>query len=252
MILSWQLLGYADVRALQKDSDMWKMFLACVLVVIIAAPVGAAEIYSRDGWEQAFSRRNIKLGISLQEFKTIPFPDTSKYHYKKPHPVCSNAVPSSKYIGVKIYGNLKIVGVIKCAYFGSWTYLKSKVEKISPLLLRAGPDTDYYFMKPEDEENYLLYQIYTEHYKIIYMDVLEAFHTSFGKPQTVRTPIVQNRLGAKFENTISIWENVSSRMLITRYAGQLDRFSILHNLKSLSKIVESRINLLKSEDAKKL
>jgi hypothetical protein len=52
------------------------------------------EIWSEDGWERAFARRNYQLGMTLSEFRAKRFPDQDQLfaYDDQPHPysVCSN------------------------------------------------------------------------------------------------------------------------------------------------------------------
>ena len=220
------------------------IFILLANLAVFGTDVRADEVYSREGWSEAFSKSNISLGISLTEFREIPFPDENLFpsDIGLPIPLCSNDTGPGVDRYLKLSGEPNDINLIICHYFGSSTFIPSYQELESPLLLDWAPDSYYYFVQPENENDYILYSIRS--YLLVeraYEPILQDFLNNFGDSESFVTNNFQSQNETIPRNEISVWENEASKITMTRNILQENQPpSIIYELKSLSNIVQSR------------
>lgn len=231
-----------------------------IVVAIISTGVFANEL-SPDSWHEAYSKRNVRLGITLQEFRKIPFPDPdTEYHHIVPTPKCSNdQVANGPYSMGFLFDltDYEKVGVIKCGYYGTYTYMvnpymdEQSLEQISPLLVDWAPDANYYFYKPDDSSSYYLFHITTgENWP--YHPIAKAFEEALGEPTHRDSVALQNAFGATVTSTTSIWDNGISRIRLVSNNGSIDRHTLDYELTPILNVVRAKLEDIKKESRSRL
>ena len=229
------------------------IYLTAILILLNfnIIVVDAEELMSKEGWSKAYSRRNYQLGITLEQFRAETFPD--KKLFPGAYPVCSNEAKAAemKYAEVYVFRNLNVDGLIICHhYFMSPIF--NRVESADLLIADWGGNTDFYFVNPEGTTDYILYEIITTSKQPIFDELLDAYKVAMGKNPLISTPLIQNRMGATFENIIAQWENEVSTLRLEKYYSDLRTLGITYTLKSLKESGEKRIRKISEERAKKL
>lgn len=201
--------------------------------------------------DQAYSRRDYRLGITLSEFKAIPYPD--QQHWPNAYPVCSDEARAndSPFWDADPPARFKKAGVVGCLFFYN--------DKAGGRPWGAGlglddlrPITRFLFIKADADSEPRLFWIVTEGPAAEYDRVMATFTTAYGKPSSQTNDAVQNRMGAVFQNTTIRWDNSVSYIEAHRYADSIQRFQINHGYKPLMKVFNQRIDQVNAEAAKKL
>ena len=58
--------------------------------------------------------------------------------------------------------------------------------------------------------------------------MLRSLTAHYGEPTAVREGLVQNRVGATFDNHVVVWERGETRMTLTRFVGDLDTSTLVY------------------------
>ncbi|RWA80471.1 hypothetical protein [Mesorhizobium sp.] len=184
----------------------------------------AAQSASVPDWSDAYARRSYKLGITLKDFKAIPFPEETRY--PGTFPVCSDNLSAlegsdADLVDLQYYPGQNI-GVIKCQFF-----YKADVGVMQASLFLGSfhPITnDFYFFRVKSKNDEpILFLISSPFVSNAFDDVVKEFEEVFGPPSARSNSEVQNKIGNKFENTDVIYQNTSSEILLSRYGENLDR-----------------------------
>jgi len=201
--------------------------------------------------DQAYSRRDYRLGITLSEFKAIPYPD--QQHWPNAYPVCSDEerIKDSNFWEANPPARFKRAGVVGCHFFYN--------DRSTGRPWGAGlglddlrPITRFLFIKADTDSEPRLFWIVTEGPAAEYDRVMATFTAAYGKPSSQTNDAVQNRMGAVFQNTTIRWDNSVSYIEAHRYADSIQRFQINHCHKPLMKVFNQRIDGVNAEAAKKL
>ena len=232
-----------------------------LLVVAMTSTGTIADELSPDSWRDAYSKRNVRLGITLEEFRKTPFPDPNeKYHHVVPTPKCSDEQISNGPYSIGFLFDLtdyEKVGAIKCGYYGTYTYMvnpymkEQSLEQISPLLVDWAPDANYYFYKPDGSESFYLFHITTgENWP--YHPIANAFEDALGKPTSRDSVRLQNAFGATVTSTTSIWDNGISRIRLVSNNGSIDRHTLDYELTPILEMVKAKLEDTKKESRNRL
>ena len=219
------------------------------------------EIWSEDGWEQAFARRNYQLGMTLSEFRTTRFPDQDQLfaYDDQPHPysVCSNDETRN---AMSLSGDMEEAGIVRCGHYYHYCLNTENCRRYNFLISREqarllsvdwGTETEFYFIKPGGANDYFLYLITSTSETPVFNKLLQAYTVVMGTP-TISTQLLQNSYGATFENIIAVWENAVSTLHLEKHYLGLDTLGIVVTLKPLNEIVIKRIERVAQNRARRL
>lgn len=212
----------------------------------------SAEPPQSNPWPDAFSRRDFKLGMTLKEFKRVPFPDSDKS--PSAFSVCSNE-PKSRDAGYEtamLFSDvLETAGVIKCAFFF--------VDNISsvPMVFDAGlgladtqVSTEFYFL-PDDSSVQRLFWIQTSGPAEMAGALVPIMTKAYGEPAH-RVETWQNQVGGKFDNDVYTWDNSSSEINLKHFGDKITVFNLRHTLNPLWQRFDQILDQHNTEAAKKL
>lgn len=213
--------------------------------LLFCCPANADEAFSDKGWENAYSRRNFRLGITLEEFRHTSFPDDvdaikTVIPAEQVYAVC-NQEGLSGYAGLDLiadYGD-KGVKVLKCAHYYNTSY-----GSVNRAMMKMGDNwrfhTIFYFIQPEGTEDFLLFKIVSEPMAAGYSEIRNMLSSGLGKKPSIKSEAVQNGFGARFVNQLATWDNGVSRITLEQYHLNLDDGRLTYTLKPLAKIYEQR------------
>lgn len=191
--------------------------------------------------------KNAILGMSLTEWRKLPFPEA--------------AVPGTQTIGIcssfpkwtpsnfplAISELEKASGVATCAYFtdrkipgiffGSQTITYRSTLSIGRM--RNMESVDYYFYRDQ------LFRIVAEAELAAYADVLEGITARFGQPTLTSNGTVQNKAGATFEKLSAVWEVGPDTIILSAPGGgRVDKLTVIFQNKSLGSLVRAEVEKL--------
>ncbi len=234
---------------------------AAILILGLLPPycLSGEEKWSEDGWEQAYSRRNYQLGMTLSEFQAERFPDQYQFRAYKDDPstyaVCSNDADPRQMVLPPAWTD---AGIVRCRYYYKKCRLycdssDAKFDETEAYLHVAdlvAYTTEFTFVKPEGSYEFFLYLIVSTTYSGHYYQLLEAYTAGMGQDPIIQTEIMQNSYGATFENLIATWENAVSTLTFEEYYLDLETSRIVLILKPLLEIANNRIDEAEKEMAK--
>ena len=241
-------------------SGIRTVLTAAILISGLLPPycLSGEEEWSEDGWEQAYSRRNYQLGMTLSEFRAEGFPDQyQSFAYKddpSPYVVCSNDADPRQ---MALPPSWTDAGIVRCRYYyKKCLYCDSsdaKFDETEAYLHVAdlvAYTTEFTFIKPERSDEFFLYLIVSTTYSGHYYQLLEAYTAGMGHDPIIQTEIMQNSYGATFENLMATWENAVSMLTFEEYYLDLETSRIVLILKPLLEIANNRIDEAEKEMAK--
>jgi hypothetical protein len=179
---------------------------------------------------EPFSFRGITLGITISEFKAIPFPDAEKWPGTRVF--CSNGdVPARSFTMIDAVSELGKAGVISCAYFAPKSALCSDNRPVCsfPEWTEWAPEfagvgnylMSFRFTPPKPYEPSRLYSIITQPQVDKFERVSAALMARYG-------------LATKSEGvTTQVWDNGVSTITIRKYVPRATQMSVVYAHKTL-------------------
>lgn len=234
-------------------------FIALPAAMLLATSALANEPFSKQGWEKAYALRQIKLGMTLADFRAV---DLGKKNGEglpiKDVIVCDRdelATVTLAFASVSEAG-MRDVGVTKCEFFygsgisrDSFYPTDMGFGERYPGEYRAEYRTGFYFIKPQGAPHAYLFRMQGDLDPELYSQVRNGVSQKYGSPR-VRRQAVQNGFGALFQNETATWNNSTSRITIEKYYLDLERGKIVYELKPLQAIYEKRKATVSSEPAR--
>ena len=223
-------------------------------IVLLGALILPQALFAADGssWPDAFARRSYKLGMTLADFRATPYPDTKDW--PTAYAVCSDEPRAASYpyqSDVSVSKDWREAGVIACTFF--FESGPNKMVYSAGLILGDIPSqTKFYFIRATQDSEPRLFYITSGGPTAKYPDLLATFTQALGKPSSVKSDVVQNRLGATFKNDVATWSNTSSKVIVTRYGDTIYVLQVEHVLTPLWKVLESGLDTGRADKAKKL
>lgn len=171
---------------------------------------------------EPYSLRGFQLGMSLDEFTTIPFPDGDK----KADMVssCSSAP----------YLKQGEVGAIACVFFNHRVekdrYATQREREAARTMLLANIAVVPRFYFTADAQGVLrLSMIIIWTGTDNYLPMQEALTQKYGMPRSVTPELVQNSMGAVYDNEKTTWSNEVSEIVIIQRDRKIDSMTIRYS-----------------------
>ncbi len=203
-------------------------------------------------WPDSFSRRGFQLGISLQDFKSTPFPDQGQY--PGAFSVCSNEAKSKEpsYVRAELFVDaFQKAGMIKCVFFYFVRPGSRSPYDIGPALADDYPTTEFYFITDDITSTPRLFWVHTEGPSAMVPALVPIFKKAYGEPShAVET--WQSQGGAKFDNDVYVWSTPSSIISLKHLGQQTTTYDLEHKLLPLDEKFRRLMDQQEAEAAKKL
>ncbi|TPI60968.1 hypothetical protein FJ420_31125 [Mesorhizobium sp. B3-1-3] len=219
-------------------------------MVLIVKPSPPEQQVPPNPWPGAFSRRDFKLGMSLQEFKQTPFADKDKD--AGAFSVCSDEAKSkdSGYETAQLFSDVfQKSGMIKCAFFFTDSQT-SMVFDAGLGLADTMVSTEFYFL-PDDSLTPRLFWIQTSGPADMVGALVPVMVKAYGEPQHT-VEIWQNQAGGKFDSDVYVWTSPSSQITLKHFGSRNTVFDLKHTLKPLDEKFARILDQQNAEAAKKL
>lgn len=190
--------------------------------------------------------RGATLGMTLDAFKELPYPDTSARTHAQAF--CSGDAQlddTSGSYGLILSTEEKQVGITKCSYFQSSAEFYSQVGLGSrgtgwmQASIAVGTngygtyDAVYFFIRDPKDQTSKLYQITFTTNSNAAQSALGGLVEKFGAPSSRGDDTVQNRMGASFPHTVAIWANPLSTITLESPASDVDHMEMSYAEKRL-------------------
>lgn len=187
---------------------------AVVLVALAAGGTGSAQPAPAP-----YDFRGARLGMSVDEFRALSYPDESAY--LRARVVCSGDPEITSENSIRIFGDLLLaphersLGIVKCSYFQSSTHTYPGTNRSFTTWLRAGViagsyagNFTYSFAPPAGGGSPALYEILSTDIRIGGLSrLIEGLRERFGPPISDTSDTMQVRSGAVFPRRALSWEN---------------------------------------------
>lgn len=212
----------------------------------------AANFKPSSPWPDAYSRRNYQLGITILQFRALPYPDQDQW--PNSYPICSDdprgKIPPFR-LDLMISDDWKNAGVVQCTFFYESTAINQPLNAALMLGSLSSP-TSFYFIAQEGQQEPRLFLIKSSAPSDSYGDLLKTFASAFGKPSNVVQENFQTKSGSIFPNEIATWENNNSSIQLSHFGQTTEVLQVTHSLKPLLAILEKRLAEGQAVKAKKL
>jgi hypothetical protein len=194
----------------------------------------------------AYDLRGAKLGMTLSDFKALPYPDPDPDN--KIRLICVNANQDSTTHPLSFIFNStdKELDITECRWAQKNEHSRfNGYAKMSPdvffeanlIISNLHPqNVKYRFITPPDSSEPRLYKIVA----LIsnkyggFDKVSEGLQSKYGKPSSVNNQQVQNKMGATFKNTIFEWKNAESNIAIDERGLDIDTMILFYIHDSLN------------------
>lgn len=211
--------------------------------------------------DEPFDFRSAKLGMTLSEFRQLPFPDAQTFVSRTgaaPEVVCTGhpGLDATEII-LRPRGVEQVLGVVKCVWaVRGELKLNKSIYYARPMISVGGAqsqDVLYYFVRRPSDGELRLYRISVSSIDSDHFERLSRGLTDrFGPPAKTEHEVVQNRMGAKFPNTTMLWRNSQSVIYAAQRASTIDKMALAYSHVELSEFVEKERGRLEGKPSDKL
>lgn len=203
-------------------------------------------------WQDAYSRRNYQLGITISQFRALPYPDQREW--PSAYPVCTDEARSQTFpflAELNISSEWRSTGVVQCTFFYNDSTM-NRPERAALMLGNLGSFTTFFFISENGRQEPRLFLIRSGAPSDSYVDLLNTFTMAFGKPSKITREEYQTKAGSVFPNEIATWENTASSMQLERFGQTIEVLQLTHLLKPLAAVFDKKLAEGQAEKAKKL
>jgi hypothetical protein len=214
------------------------------LAAFVAGPVQA----------DPYDLRGFKLGMTLEAFKALPYPDPGKYDGL--HILCTgDPIPPKTYgaLSLKMYGAESKTGLIRCMHFAPQR-LGALIETKEATFNVAGVQTFVRFeFLPEKDGggSQRLFRIVVGSNMMYWDQFWSAYVKKYGEPSNVEQKVVQNAYGATFPKILATWRNPDSSILLEQRDGKINTMQIVYMHSELAKEFLARLQKAEGGDPSK-
>jgi hypothetical protein len=216
--------------------------------------VSIVEIFQPSSpWPDAFSRRNYKLGITISQFRSIPFPDWGDQQgWPNAYPVCTDEARSKTLDFSELYlsDEQKDAGVVECKFFWDSDSMGRREAALKMGSLYS--TTTLFFISEDGQKEPRLFWIKSIGPSDSYQDLTDTFAVAYGKPTKIMQMPVQTKSGSTFTNEISTWDNLYSSIEIARYGETTNLLQVTYLLKPLAEVFDKKLAEERAKKAKTL
>lgn len=226
-----------------------------VLVALVCFSVTYADA------DEPYDFRGAKMGMPLSEFKQQAFPDSNT-----PLGV-DNSAPTVVCTGQPNLGTLEILlrsrgvegqlGVVKCIWARQIESKYSSRNRYTPAALNvAGTPVSqvlYFFLQRQNDIEPRLFRILiTSMNTDRFARVADGLKQRFGPPGHQEQELLQNRMGAKFSNTIMIWRKEETSIYLAERAGMVDEMLLSYRHDGIATFLQKETERLEGKPGDKL
>jgi len=203
-------------------------------------------------WQDAFSRRNYQLGITISQFRALPYPDQKEW--PNAYSLCTDEARSQTFpylAELYISSDWKSAGVVQCTFFYNSATM-NRPERAALMLGDLSSLTTFFFISEDGKQEPRLFLVRSAGPSELYGDILQIFTVAFGKPSNVIQEQYRTMSGSIFPNETATWENAPSSIQLSRFGETTRVLQITHLLKPLAAVFDKKLAEGQAMKAKKL
>lgn len=192
----------------------------------------------------AYDLRGAKLGMTLDEFRSMPFPDQQGGREVNLICVGANQDFSMSFPRYSFDETDRELAVTKCSWAEKNSFPRDQNDIWRETHLVVGnliaKDVTYSFIKSPDTGEQRLYDITVilggfNGYDNGFSTISKALVAKYGKPSSIENGESQNKMGAKFSNTQMKWQNAESTIHLSERFTEIDNMFLNYSLNNLAK-----------------
>ncbi|THD35691.1 MAG: hypothetical protein E7773_10110 [Sphingomonas sp.] len=204
-----------------------------------AAPAAPKPAPAPSAPPRLYDFKGVALETSLEDFRRMPHPDGTSAKT-----VCTGEkVGNDRYdqepVDVMIFDSIeKSLGVVKCVWVTTNSQYMNGLTAGLKLAATNYASNEYSFSFIKDPKDGVmrLYEFEGRSNVAVFEDVVEALTGKWGKPVTV-AGTVQNKMGASFDQSTSVWSNPLSSITAQSRFSKIDDMAIIMTDTRLLKVV---------------
>lgn len=123
--------------------------LLLMLAVMPNVSVPQTATQPSSPWQDAYSRRNYRLGITISQFRVLPYPDQKEW--PNAYPVCTDEARGQAFPFLEqlyISSDWKSAGVVQCTFFYNDKTM-NRPEVAALMLGDLGSLTNFFFISED-------------------------------------------------------------------------------------------------------
>lgn len=221
---------------------------------MIFAGLGAILLASA-AQAEPYDLRGFKLGMTLDEFRAMPYPDPGKYRNVSVRCSSDAGFDRNGGMSIQVYGPEAKVGVIRCNFFRpsivDTLANKGWVDETNLDVANVGVYQSFDFFR-DAQGMPRLFRISIRSNMQHRDQFLSAYTEKLGKPSRVVNDKVQNRMGASFDKITATWANKESSIALEQRTGKVDIMGITYLHHDLARAVTKQIEAVEGKPSSKL
>lgn len=224
--------GWSYLRALI-NKCAWSHALKMVFAFVATVFVGCGAALA-----QAYDLRGIRLGVTLEQFRGLAYPDGGKAAFI----MCHKQPGADAEIKLLPIETERAGGAIGCAYYKSERLSPGSPHFTAPAYLKvATVSVDPVFWFAPDQRNVTrLYAISFRSHVNNWHTFWEGYTGRYGQPKNIKRDPIQNRMGATFDNIDASWVNEESKIFAYKRFANIDTSYFRYELTALSDYVQQK------------
>ncbi len=205
------------------------------LILAATIPIAAPSLAQAP---QPYAMRGLALGITLEQFKLFPIPSDNG---DLAEIACTDVPHPRMHMKDEPHGD-NVMGIITCQWFSLMSGAPTAGWFNHGVLLGDASGFPSFSFVPV-EGRYRLFRIivtgdndrFPQH-----ADLLDALTVAYGTPQT-STSMVQNKLGAQFSSSTSIWRNGVSSIVLEERGARITDYRLTYRHDALGQIYDAML-----------
>lgn len=216
----------------------------------------AALLFAVGAQAEPYDLRGFKLGMSLDEFRAMPYPDPGKYRSTSIR--CSSDPGAGQNGGssLQLYGTEAKIGITRCNYFRPSIIeslaQKGWVDEANLDVANVGVYQSFDFFPDSADGVPRLYRILIRSNMDYWDQFYGAYMEKFGKPSRVTNSKVQNQAGGTFNKVTATWDNKDSSITLEQRTGKVNLMGITYLHHALGAQVVRQVEAIEGKPSSKL
>jgi len=194
---------------------------------------------------EPYDLRGIRLGMSLNEFRAIPFPDAHETNYNI-KVICTNDPEARLMFDLWVSSDDEsLAGVVYCNFFGFRTLYAGVPPEWEEERLNVATIGSYMMFKfvpsPDTLGDYNLYLITARTNVDNWDKYWRGYTGKYGPPKITSDEPIQNNAGATFDNITAIWDNGESTITLIKRFDRIDNTYAIYSHTKLSSLIDKLV-----------
>jgi hypothetical protein len=194
-----------------------------VLLLAWADSAGAAQPRSR-----ILNLRGIPLGMTMAQFRSMPFPDHDSFPAARPF--CSNDPGVSKYESLQVEATMLQAGIVKCGYFSPEKSPDTGEEKLVAAQLDVFGEAVtplFLFYQTDGSDDFRMAQITFGMPNQNASALIGLFQRAYGAPTSFDVSVIDMDFGLQLANISYLWATDRVNIKVDTISFVLNQMSVV-------------------------